>query len=139
MHYRLSTFANRVSGKNCYTVEKGGSVLKNQVFRFSGDNIKENALECVYRGLKAVSGIVTHDDVVLIEVQNIHLCEWLMGMKEYDGYNEKLDKVFEVLEGMDCRYRFVLEKKPHAKEYGSMHDVQKMSFSSIDDMMDMDE
>lgn len=135
MNYKLSTYANRVSKKNCFTLESGGKTVNSLVFRFIGDNIKQNALETIYRGLKTVGQVVKHNDVVIVEVQNQHLCNWLLGYQEYQGYNEKLDKVFEVLEGIDCRYKFVTEKKPYAKVFGDRNGLTKMSFSTLDDFM----
>lgn len=133
MNYLISTYANRVNGKNCYTIESKGKVIKSKVFRFTGDNIKENALECICKALLEIQNLVSHDDILIIEVQNVHLTEWLDGMKEYKGYETGLDKVFDVLEYIDCRYRFKLNKNPYAKLIGT-NDITKEQYTSSSDL-----
>lgn len=135
MNYRLSCATNRVEGKNGFVLELSGREVEADVFKTEGDNIKENILETIYRGIRVARGVVKHEDILFIEVQNFHLCEWLSGLKEYKGYEEKLDKVFEVLESTDCRYRFVFVKNPYAKSYIKAHDVKGISGSSIADVM----
>lgn len=107
MNYRLSCASDRKAGKNGYSIEVNGRGIDSSVFKLVSNNIKENIVECVYRGLKAARNYVSHDDVLCIEIQNIHLKDWLSGNKSYKGYEDCMDKTFEVLESVDCRYRFV--------------------------------
>lgn len=139
MNIRLSCYANRRTGKNCWTVEKQGKVIRSKVFKFKGDNIKENALECVLQGLRAVTNEVKHEDTLWVEIQNIHLAQWLSGQVEYKDYSKLLDQVFEVLENTDCRYMFIFEKSPKAKLYGALNDFTKQTWSSADSLLDMEE
>ena len=134
MNYRLSCASNRVLNKNCYVLELNGRRVSGKVFRFEGDNIKKNVLEAVYQGIKMARTYVKHSDVLFIEIQNVHLCEWLNGMKEYSGYEEGLDRVFDVLESTDCRYKFTFIRKPYAMSYLETHElttIQGSSFASI--------
>lgn len=135
MNYKISTYADRVNGKIGFTLEAEGKVLDEKIQKFEGTNIKENALHCVYLGIKACSGKLQHNDLLMIEVQNIHLCEWLNGMVEYKGYDTWLDRVFGVLELLDCRYRFYFSKKPFCKEYMKGRGTTKVQVGSVDDMM----
>ena len=50
MNIRLSCYASRKNGKNCWIVETNGEVIKSGLFKFQGDNIKENAISCVEKG-----------------------------------------------------------------------------------------
>ena len=135
MNYKLRTYADRVQGKRCFILEGDGRVLSEKVSKFSGDNIKENALTCVYQGLIACKGVVTHDDILVIEVQNSHLCEWLNGLSEHKNYSEALEKVFDMLDKVDCRYRFCHDVEPTTKRYLKKSEITKVEVSSVDDMM----
>lgn len=139
MNIRLSCYASRKNGKNCWIVETNGDVIKSGLFKFQGDNIKENALLCVERGLRALRNTVRHDDCIQIEIQNVHLAEWLSGQREYSTYAKQLGKVFAVLEDLDCKYNFYFEKVPRAKRYGETHEIPKISLQTIADLLDMEE
>lgn len=125
MNYRLSCGTDRVKGKNCFVCESEGRELKSLVFKTISSNMKENILETIFRGIKGVRDMVSHNDILCIEVQNQHLCQWLSGEVEYKGYEDYLDKVFSVLESVDCRYKFVFVKKPYALVYGANHDLSR--------------
>lgn len=135
MNYRLSCASNRVLGKNCYVLELAGRRVSGKVFKFTGDNIKENILETVFQGIKMARTYVNHEDILFIEIQNVHLCDWLNGMKEYSGYETGLDKVFDVLESTDCRYKFSFIRKPYAMTYLENHDITTVSGSSFASIM----
>ena len=135
MNYRVSTYADRIGNNKGFIVEAEGKILEEKISKFEGNNIKENALQVVLQGLRACRNKVSHNDILLIEVQNVHLCNWLNGLKEYEGYNVWLDKIFELIETLDCRYLFYFNKKPFAKDYIKGKGVTKVEVSSIDDMM----
>lgn len=135
MNYKLSVYADRIHKKSGYVLLLNGSVLAEKVMRFRGDNIKENALSALYNGLLACKSQIHHNDVVVIEVQNQHLCNWLNGLVEYDGYADYLDKVFSVLEMFDCRYSFYFSKDVFAKKYISDKSFTSVKVGTIDDMM----
>lgn len=136
MNYRLSTYADRVHGKRGFVLigERGGVVVE-KITKFEGDNIKENALECISQGLSAVKNIVAHEDLLLIEVQNCHLCRWLDGSIENKSYSAGLDKVFAQIESIDCRYRYSMVAKPLAKFYMAGKDFTKLETVGVDDLM----
>ena len=115
MNYRLSVYANRVTGVNNVELACAGRVIKSYKCNFAGDNIKENILRLIHKGLRFASAVVKHDDKLFIEVQNQHLVSWLMGRTEYKGYSELLDMVFSSIEMVDCQYKYIFEKNPKAK------------------------
>ena len=135
MNYKISTFADRVHGKRCFLLMKDGRVVAEKISKFEGTNIKENALECIFQGLNAAKNEVEHEDLLLIEVQNSHLCNWLDGSIENKEYCEGLDKVFATIEGIDCRYRYVLNSKPVAKGYMQGKDITRVQTVGLDDLM----
>ena len=135
MNIRLSSYADRTQGKVGFTIEQNGKILEEKIIKFKGNNIKENALHIIYLGLRACTSRVNHNDILVIEVQNRHLCEWLNGMVEYKGYDLWLDKVFTTLESLDCRYNFYFNNTPFVKKYMKDKGISKIEVSSIDDMM----
>lgn len=126
MNYLLSVYANRVTGVNNVELYCGGVVKKSYCGKFVGDNIKENILRCVHRGLRFAAASVSHEDRLYIEVQNQHLVNWLMGRTEYKGYSELLDVVFADIEQVDCQYKYLFEAAPRAKK-GTLVEKGKVS------------
>lgn len=138
MNYKVSVYASRPHGKRCFLMESDGKSIQEKVSTFKGNNIKENALECVMQGLSACKPIVRHSDYVVIEIQNRHLAEWLNdfnGSTGYESYDIILDKIFNVLDNLDCRYNFVFVKEPYAKKYLLEARISKVAVSSVDDLM----
>lgn len=136
MNYRLCTFADRKGGKCGFVIENNGHILDSKIEKFVGSNIKENALHIIYLGLRACKNVVHHGDMLLVDVQNVHLCHWLNGAVEYKDYSDWLDRVFCTLETLDCRYRFYLDKgDSFIKKFVADNGVTKVSVGSIDDMM----
>ena len=138
MNIRLSVYADRVHKKKGYITEVTGRVIDKKIRSFEGDNIKENALSMILKGLLSCRNRVSHEDVIIVEVQNQHLTSWLNGFKEYKEYAEYLDSIFEVIENLDCRYRFVFVSKPSAKDFVSFGSVSTMveNTVSVDSMFD---
>ena len=117
MNLKLSIYTNRVKGLSGYVICKSGDVVTTNVTKLASQNIKEDVLEKLTRGLRACRSCVSHEDILYIEIQNQHLCNWLDGKVEYKGYCSGLDSAFEALETLDCRYRFLFVKEPIAKAY----------------------
>ena len=116
MNYLLSVYANRVTGVNNVELSCGGVVKKSYRGKFAGNNIKENILRCIHKGLRFAAANVGHEDKLYIEVQNQHLVNWLMGRTEYKGYDKLLDTVFTDIEQVDCQYKYLFEPNPKAKK-----------------------
>ena len=112
---KISVYSSRTLCKSGYAIYENGGVIDYSVGKTVSDNIKEDVLLSMTKGLRACRSHISHDDILYIEVQNRHLCEWLNGSKEYKGYSDYLDMVFEVLESLDCRYRFIFVDKPTCK------------------------
>lgn len=125
MNYRLSIAALRVKGKRGFVIESKGKTLEAFVHKSSSLNLKEDILITLTDGLRAIKSYIKHEDILFIEIQNQHLQQWLSGMVEYKDYVEALDSVFEVLETLDCRYRFIFIKDPYAKKVVSQTNLSK--------------
>ena len=135
MNCRLSCGANRKLKKIGYTYEVGGRIEDSGVFKTVSTNMKENILESITRGMKACRGKVHHEDLLIIEVQNQHLAQWLSGEVTYKGYEDYLDRLFDVLESMDCRYKFMFVPKPYALSFIENNNIKKEQMSSISSLM----
>lgn len=135
MNIKVSCFADRTNGLVTSTVEVGGNVRKSKVVRFSGSNIKENAIRACINGLQLARGIVSHKDLLTIEVQNQHLAGWIAGAVEYKGYTDYLDNLFSLLDSIDCRYIVSFVKEPYAKLFGIHHGCTKTKFTTVGNLV----
>lgn len=115
MNLKLSVYCSRPKGVSGFAIYENGRVTDSKVDSVLSDNIKENVLLALTKGLRACRGVVSHDDILYIEIQNQHLCSWLSGCVEYKGYSSYLDEAFSVLESLDCRYKFMFVGKPTCK------------------------
>ena len=107
--------ASSTKGKVSIIVNKNGKNVIKKVLKCSESNPKKGILVAVAAGLKECRQYVSHDDFLVIEVQNWHLVEWLNEVTFYKGYTQYLDDVYSVLETLDCKYRFVFQDKPSAE------------------------
>ena len=135
MNYRLSTFASRVDRKCCFVLEVGGNIVNSSVLPFRGSNIKINALDIIERGLRSARVIVKHEDLLVVEVQNRHIKGWLSGETAYTDYFEEIDRLLEVLDSIDCKYRMLFVPDTYAKEYLKKAKVSRVSASSASSVM----
>jgi len=135
MNYNLSVSADRSLGKSGYILCSKGNVITYKVSRFKGSNIKENILRQIESGLRECKNILHHDDNLYIEVQNSHLCDWLNGRIEKKDYSKCLSDVFDVLEMLDCMYKFIYVQGTLAASYIASKEFSKVETSSIDDLM----
>ena len=119
MNIRLSCVADVKKYKGAFIIYKGGRAEVSNVFAIPNkgfeSKLKEYTFESLIRGLRNVRGMVNHDDLLLIELPNGHMVDWLNGKKEYKGYNEYLDIVSEIMDTLDCRYLFTKSSVKDAK------------------------
>lgn len=130
MNYRLSICTLRTKGKHGYIIEVGGRPLETYVSGLSSMNLKKDVLELLPKALRAVKPYVKHEDLIAIEIQNTHLQQWLSGLVDYKDYSDELDRVFEVLESIDCRYKFIFRPEPYAKGIVLNAELSKSEFGS---------
>jgi len=115
-NYRVSVSYNRVKSSCAYVVETEGVTKVVQISPKINPSVKKGILEILTVALRETKPLVSHEDIVFIEIPNKHLCEWLSGLVEYKDYSTEMDEVFDVLETMDCKYRFLFVKEPYAKK-----------------------
>jgi len=135
MNYRLSVAVKRPIGKVGFTLEVKGKTVESYVGKMATGNIKTEILSTIVKGLRVCRSHLCHEDILYIDVQNRHLQQWLDGFIEYKEYVEGLDEVFDVLESLDCRYKFVFNSNPYAGmfiERNSISTIKGSSIASID-------
>lgn len=76
------------------------------------DNLKTLQLEEIIDGLAKLRGLVEHKDVLTIEMENRWVYEWLELEREQQKYIQQIDKVFDILDTLDCKYRFLHNETP---------------------------
>lgn len=135
MNYRLSICTIRTKNKHGYIIEANGKSLETRVSSLTSMNLKKDILELLPKALRALKPYVQHEDIVAIEIQNTHLQQWLSGTVDYKEYSNELGNVFDVLESIDCRYKFVFRPEPYAKNIVLSMDMSKSEFGfSVEDM-----
>ncbi len=76
------------------------------------DSLKTLQLEEIIDGLAKLRGLAGHDDVLTIEIENRWVYEWLELEREQQKYIQQIDKVFDILDTLDCKYRFLHNETP---------------------------
>lgn len=76
------------------------------------DSLKTLQLEEVINGLAKLRGLVEHEDILTIEIENRWVYEWLELEREQQKYIQYTDKVFDILDTLDCKYRFLHNETP---------------------------
>ena len=76
------------------------------------DSLKTLQLEEIIAGLAKLRGLVEHEDVLTIEIENRWVYEWLELEREQQKYIQQIDKVFDILDTLDCKYRFLHNETP---------------------------
>lgn len=135
MNIRLVCSASDKKSKGAYIVYKGGKVEAKEVFSIQPkDNatLKEYTFESLIKGLRVVRSMVSHDDLLLVELPNVHMVEWLNGSKEYKGYSSYLDEILSIIDTIDCKYLFTKTKVKGAVALLD-ESVTKVEVTGIDD------
>lgn len=76
------------------------------------DSLKTLQLEEIIDGLAKLRGLVEHEDILTIEIENRWVYEWLELEREQQKYIQYTDKVFDILDTLDCKYRFLHNETP---------------------------
>ena len=76
------------------------------------DSLKTLQLEEIIDGLAKLRGLVEHEDVLTIEIENRWVYEWLELERGQQKYIQYTDKVFDILDTLDCKYRFLHNETP---------------------------
>lgn len=98
-----------------YVIKKQGKTLAEHTSIRTDkgrDSLKTLQLEEIIDGLAKLRGLVEHEDVLTIEIENRWVYEWLELEREQQKYLQYTDKVFDILDTLDCKYRFLHNETP---------------------------
>lgn len=76
------------------------------------ESLKTLQLEEIIDGLAKLRGLVEHEDVLTIEIENRWVYGWLELEREQPKYIQYIDKVFDILDTLDFKYRFLHNETP---------------------------
>lgn len=98
-----------------YVIKKQGKIVAEHASIRTDkgrDSLKTLQLEEIIDGLAKLRGLVEHEDVLTIEIENRWVYEWLELEREQQKYIQYTDKVFDILDTLDCKYRFLHNVTP---------------------------
>lgn len=94
--------------KGAIILLKDGKVCFEDVFVIRGTDgsLKKDMLHTIYKGLKVSRDFISHDDLLMVCVQNSTLVQWLSKLEEKKDYIDELALVYDVLDSLDCKVMF---------------------------------
>lgn len=131
MNFRLSCYSDRGKHKSIFVLEREGAEVASYVVKTKTDNIKVNVLDILLRGIRYARNYLSHEDTLIIEIQNRHLAHWVQERTEDTGYTQELEAVFTELETVDCRYKVIFTPTNIAKKVLNSRSVNKPKLSDI--------
>lgn len=134
MNVSLSCLANKEKG--CFILSSNGRTECKELFstaRVSGGILKRSILESLRRGIKKARYSVSHEDLLIIEVQNDTIVDWFKNFEYRKEYKDLLDSIYDELELIDCRYRFLYSKNMPLCKKLLLQEPEKGSLTGMKD------
>lgn len=98
-----------VSEKGFALVRDGKSLIAKA---FTGKNKRELLLRNLQRGVVAGKDFVKHNDILIIEINDSYIYNWLKEDSPNTNYLDQFTATHVALNKLICKYRFVLNTKP---------------------------
>ena len=98
-----------VSEKGFALVRDGKSLIAKA---FTGKNKRELLLRNLQRGVVAGKDFVKHNDILIIEINDSYVYNWLKEDSPNTNYLDQFTSTHVALNKLICKYRFVLNTKP---------------------------
>ena len=98
-----------VSEKGFALVRDGKSLVAKA---FTGRNKREVLLRNLQRGVVAGKDFVKHNDILIIEINDSYVYNWLKEDSPNTNYLDQFTATHVALNKLICKYRFVLNTKP---------------------------
>ena len=98
-----------VSEKGFALVRDGKSLVAKA---FTGRNKREVLLRNLQRGVVAGKDFVKHSDILIIEINDSYVYNWLKEDSPNTNYLDQFTATHVALNKLICKYRFVLSTKP---------------------------
>lgn len=98
-----------VSEKGFALVRDGKSLIAKA---FTGRNKRELLLRNLQRGVVAGKDFVKHNDILIIELNDSYVYNWLKEDSPNTNYLDQFTATHVALNKLICKYQFVLNTKP---------------------------
>jgi len=98
-----------VSEKGFALVRDGKSLVAKA---FTGRNKREVLLRNLQRGVVAGKDFVKHNDILIIEINDSYVYNWLKEDSPNTNYLDQFTATHVALNKLICKYRFVLNTRP---------------------------
>lgn len=136
---KLECYSSEKLGKKGFLIEKEGRVVHSDVSKMS-DDYKRGIFLSLYDGILVVRGMVDHDSMLTIVLQNRNVAEWVLNRDEYkcSKYSDVSDKVFDLIDELDCKYRIVSMKSYGAQRMVKTEPVRGLETSGIESVLDFE-
>lgn len=113
MNYKLSCYYDINTGKGAYSLEKSGREVGSRVIRVGTNSKQEGILSLLINSIGMLKINISHEDRLMIELQNASLCRELNG-KQSNLVSNLLYDFQMSFDEVDCKYLFVYNPKPYA-------------------------
>lgn len=98
-----------ISEKGFALVRDGKSLIAKT---FTGSNKRQLLLQNLQRGIVAGKDFIKHEDILIIEVNDSYVYNWLKEDSPNSKYLEQFTATHIALNKLICKYRFVLNNNP---------------------------
>ena len=113
MNYKLSCYYDVNTGKGAYTLERSGKEVGSRALRVGLKSKQDGILSLLINSIGILKVSISHEDRLMIELQNSALCRELNG--EQSNLVSNLLYDFQMFfDEVDCKYLFVYNPKPYA-------------------------
>lgn len=107
---KLEVYWDKATKKQGYSVIVDGKTVKEEIIKATSSDKKQGLLEELKRGILNTKGFVNHSDTLMIVLQDKLITRWFYtykAEKKYQKYLSIMDEISDIIEELDCKYRFI--------------------------------
>lgn len=93
-----------------YALIRDGKVIIAKAF--TGSSKRDILLKNLQRGIVSSKGHVKHEDLLVIEVSDSYVYNWLKNNSPNEKYMEQFSATHTAINSLICKYRYVLVSNP---------------------------
>ena len=106
---KLEIYWDKATKKQGYSIVVDGKPVKEEIIKSTTEDKKLGILSELKRGLLNVKLFVKHEDILMIILQDKLITRWFYtykAEKKYQKYIDIMDELSDIIEELDCKYRF---------------------------------
>ena len=133
---KLEVYWDKSSKKQGYSIIVDGKTVKEEIVKSTTDDKKVGILSELKRGLLNVKTYTKHDDTLMIVLQDKLITKWFYtykAEKKYQKYLDMMDELSDIIEELDCKYRFTCLEAYLTKTKVPIGDVMEEKKYSVAD------